>query len=319
MARPLRIEFPGAVYHVTSRGNEKRPIFKNNGDRKAFLAFLAEAGKRFGWSITAWVLMTNHFHLVIQTPEPNLSRGMHWLNGSYAGWFNHEHKRCGHLFAGRFKAFLVEKEAYFTEVLRYVVLNPVRAGMVKSPEMYAWSSYRSTAGLDAAPGWFDARAALLPFAPDTELAQRYYREFVAAKIASNECLWDKAINGLYLGTETWAKEVRTILEARPRSTDHPRLQRTVGRPKMHEVVLAVGAAANVAASTIRETRGGSIRRLVAWIGWYEGLVTLRTIAASLRLRSEGYVSGLIRRCDAEFGTNPTLLQYLDRTLAIVRA
>ena len=151
MARPLRIEFPGAVYHVTSRGNEKRPIFKNDGDRKAFLAFLAETAKRFGWSITAWVLMTNHFHLVLQTPEPNLSRGMHWLNGSYAGWFNHAHKRWGHLFGGRFKAFLVEKEAYFTEVLRYVVLNPVRAGMVTTPEKYRWSSYRSTAGLEQLP------------------------------------------------------------------------------------------------------------------------------------------------------------------------
>jgi putative transposase len=149
MARPLRIEFPGAVYHVTSRGNEKRRIFKNDRDRKAFLDFLAETAKRFGWSITAWVLMTNHFHLVLQTPEPNLSRGMHWLNGSYAGWFNHEHKRWGHLFGGRFKAFLVEKEAYFTEVLRYVVLNPVRAGLATAPEKYRWSSYRSTAGLDA--------------------------------------------------------------------------------------------------------------------------------------------------------------------------
>jgi putative transposase len=319
MARPLRIEFPGAVYHVTSRGNEKRPIFKNNGDRNAFLAFVAEAGKRFGWSITAWVLMTNHFHLVIQTPEPNLSRGMHWLNGSYAGWFNHAHKRCGHLFAGRFKAFLVEKETYFAEVLRYVVLNPVRAGMVKSPELYAWSSYRSTAGIDAAPDWLDVTAALTPFAPDTELAQTYYREFVGAKIGSEDCLWDSAIHGLYLGIEAWAKKLRVIVESKPRSTDHPKLQRTVGRPKMHEVVSAVATAANVAASSIRQARGGSMRRLVAWIGWYEGLVTLRTIAASLRLRSEGYVSGLIRRCTAEFANDPNLLHCLDKTLEIVRA
>jgi hypothetical protein len=191
--------------------------------------------------------------------------------------------------------------------------------MVKSPELYPWSSYRSTAGLDAAPDWFDLSAALTPFAPDTEVAQTYYREFVGAKIGSDDCLWDSAIHGLYLGTESWAKKLRAIVECKPRSTDHPRRQRTVGRPKMHEVVTAVAAAANVPPSTIRQTRGGSIRRLVAWIGWYEGLVTLRTIAASLRLRSEGYVSGLIRRCDAEFANDPTLLQYLDNTLAIVRA
>ncbi|HEV7487418.1 MAG TPA: transposase [Thermoanaerobaculia bacterium] len=318
MARPLRIEFPGAVYHVTSRGNEKRRIFKNDADRKAFLAFLAEAATRFGWSITAWVLMTNHFHLVIQTPEPNLSRGMHWLNGSYAGWFNHAHKRWGHLFGGRFKAFLVEKEAYFTEVLRYVVLNPVRAGLATSPETYRWSSYRATAGLDAAPEWLDVNAALTPFAPDVQLGQEYYREFVAAKVGSEDCLWDNVINGIYLGTESWAKTMRKVVETKPRSTDHPRLQRMVGRPKMHEVVSAVARVAKVPASTLRETRGGCLRRLVAWIGWHEGLVTLRTIAASLRLRSEGHVSGLIRRCDGEFAADPSLLSFLDQALAIVR-
>jgi REP element-mobilizing transposase RayT len=319
MARPLRIEFPGAVYHVTSRGNEKRRIFKNDTDRKAFLAFLAETATRFGWSITAYVLMTNHFHLVLQTPEPNLSRGMHWLNGSYAGWFNHAHKRWGHLFGGRFKAFLVEKEAYFTEVLRYVVLNPVRAGLAASPEKYRWSSYRATAGLDTAPKWLDANAALTPFAPDVQLAHRYYREFVEAKVGSEECLWDNVINGIYLGTDSWAKAMRKVVEAKPRSTDHPRQQRIVGRPQMQEVVSAVARVASVTASTIREMRGGCLRRLVAWIGWYEGLVTLRTIAASLRLRSEGHVSALVRRCDREFERDPTLLGYLDQALAIVRA
>jgi REP element-mobilizing transposase RayT len=318
MARPLRIEFPGAVYHVTSRGNEKRRIFKSDRDRQAFLDFLGDGAKRFGWSITAWVLMTNHFHLVIQTPEPNLSRGMHWINGSYAGWFNRQHKRWGHLFGGRFKAFLIDKETYFAEVLRYVVLNPVRAGLAPRPEKYRWSSYRATAGLEAAPEWLDVSTALIPFAPDTQLAQVYYSEFVVAKIGSNECLWDKAINGIYLGAEQWAKKMRRAVEAKPRSTDHPRAQRAVGRPKMHEVVAAVAHAAGVATSTIREVRGGCLRRLVAWIGWHEGLVTLRTIAASLRLRSEGHISGLIRRCEKEFATDTTLLGYLDQVLPVVR-
>ena len=153
MARPLRVEFAGALYHVTSRGNEKRPIFKNDGDRLKFLELLGEAVSRFGWTLTAWVLMTNHFHLVVQTNEPNLSRGMHWLNGTYAAWFNRRHGRWGHLFGGRFKAFLVEEETYFKEVLRYVVLNPVRAGLVAHPANYRWSSYRATAGLSPAPEW----------------------------------------------------------------------------------------------------------------------------------------------------------------------
>ncbi len=104
----MRIEFPGAVYHVTSRGNEQRSIFQSDQDRETFLNFLKQAGQRFGWSISAWVLMSHNFHLVIQTPQANLSRGMHWLNGSYAGWFNRRYGRWGHLFGGRFKAFLIE-------------------------------------------------------------------------------------------------------------------------------------------------------------------------------------------------------------------
>jgi putative transposase len=318
MARPLRIEFPDALYHVTSRGNEKRPIFRSNHDRAAFLTFLGQAVKRFNWSVTAWVLMSNHFHLVIQTREANLSRGMHWLNGTYAGWFNKQHGRWGHLFGGRFKAFLVETENYFAEVLRYVVLNPVRAKIVERPENYRWSSYRATAGLETAPEWFDADTALAAFDPDTINARGSYAGFVAAKIGSSDCFWDQVINGLYLGSETWAKQMRRVVESKPRSTDHPKVQRAVGRPKMHTVISAVAKAAAVTTSAIQTTRGGALRRLVAWIGWHEGLVTLRSIAASLRLRSEGHVSGLIRRCEQEFATNHTLLGYLDQALVTVR-
>jgi len=205
MARPLRIEFPDALYHVTSRGNEQRPIFRDDVDCTMFLTFLGQAVQRFGWSLTAWVLMTNHYHLVIQTPEANLSRGMHWLNGTYAGWFNHRHKRSGHLFQGRFDSFLVERETYLRELLRYVVLNPVRAKMVARPEDYRWSSYRSTAGLEAADIWLDVPTTLGLFDDDPTVAQRQYEEFVFAKIESTDRLWDNVINGIYLGTECWAK------------------------------------------------------------------------------------------------------------------
>jgi putative transposase len=319
MARPLRIEFPGALYHVTSRGNEQRAIFRNDRDRKAFLGFLAIAALRYGWSITAWVLMTNHYHLVIQTPKANLSRGMHWLNGTYAGWFNHQHGRSGHLFQGRFKSFLIEKETYFAEVLRYVVLNPVRAGMVERPEDYRWSSYRATAGLEAAPAWLDAAAVRNFFDQDAAIAQAQYREFVLARIGNSDSLWDHAINGIYLGTEAWAKQMRTVVESRPRSTDHPRTQRAVGHPQMHNVIATVAEIAGETADAIRSRAGGQLRSLAAWLGWNEGLLTLRSIAASLRLRSEGYVSGLIRRCESEFRSDQALLAHLDLALAALRA
>ncbi len=319
MARPLRIEFSGAVHHVTSRGNERRAIFRSDRDRKAFLRLLGETARRFRWSVTAYVLMTNHFHLVIQTPEPNLSRGMQWLNGSYAGWFNHVHKRAGHLFQGRFHAFLVEKETYLAEVLRYVVLNPVRARMVERPEAYRWSSYRATAGLESAPDWLDRAAALEMFAPAEDVAEREYRAFVLAKIDSAERLWDQVTNAIYLGTQTWAKRIRHAVESKLRSSDHPKAQRAVGRPAMDVIVRTVARVAEASPEEVRSRRAGPLRRLIAWIGWHEGLVTLRSIAASLRLRSEGYVSDLIRRCEREFDRNRLLLAHLDEALTVLRA
>jgi putative transposase len=319
MARPLRLEFPDALYHVTSRGNEQRAIFRDDVDRTMFLTLLGDAVKHFGWSVTAWVLMTNHFHLVIQTPVANLSRGMHWLNGTYAGWFNRRHKRSGHLFQGRFHGILVEKETYFRELLRYVVLNPVRAKMVSRPEDYRWSSYRSTAGLEAGDDWLDMRSILELFDNDPVSAQRQYQEFVLAKVESADCLWDQTVNGMYLGSESWTKRMRDIVESKIRSTDHPKAHRAIGRPKMTTIVAAVAHAAEKSSAVLREMRGGPLRRLVAWIGWHEGLVTLRSIAASLLLRSEGHVSGMIRRCEREFGQDPALLAQLDLALKSLRS
>ena len=319
MARQLRIEFPDALYHVTSRGNEQRPIFRSNHDREAFLGFLGEAVVRFGWSLTAWVLMTNHFHLVLQTPEPNLSRGMQWLLGSYVSWFNRRHHRSGHLFAGRFKARLVEKETYLAEVIRYVILNPVRAKMVARPEQYRWSSYAATAGQALAPAWLDIRSIHALFDRERETAEQMYRDFVAAKIDSQECLWDQVQNRMYLGSKQWTRRMRDLVESRPVSTDHPRAERAVGRPSVQTVVKVVGKVCGVACDVIRARAGGPQRRLVAWLAWHEGLVTLRSIAAALRLRSEGYISNLIRRCEQEFGSCAERLAQLDLALAALRA
>ncbi len=312
MARPVRIEYSGAVYHVTSRGNEKKPLFLGDEDREVFVEFLGNTAQRFGWSVTAWVLMTNHFHLIIQTPEPNLSAGMHWLNGGYASWFNRRHKRWGHLFGQRFDAKLIQKETYFRNALCYTVLNPVRAKMVERPEDYRWSSYHSTAGLSLAPGWFDVEGALEMFAPDRELAQEYYRASVAERIGSTECLWDQLINGIYLGTEEWAKSVRRVLVSKRRSREHPRMQRAVGRPKIGEVLHAVASVTGTGVAQLKASRGGPLRRLIAWIGWNESLMRLREIAKVLGLRSLGHVSNEIRRSQREFEDDPRILDLVQR-------
>lgn len=319
MARPLRLEFPGAVYHVTSRGNERRSIFRSDRDRRAFLGFLAETVRRFAWSVTAYVLMPNHYHLLVQTPEANLSRGMQWLNGSYAAWFNAAHERAGHLFQGRFHSFLIEKETYFDQVLRYVALNPVRAGMCVSPDQFKWSSYRATAGVETPPGWLDVVSALAPFGGECKVARERYRDFVESRDASKECLWNQVSAAIYLGSERWVERMRTIVESEPRSTDHPKKQRMIGRPSIQKVVATVARVAGESVEMLRAMHGGSLRGLVAWLGWHEGWVTLRAIAAALRLRSEGHISNLIRRCDRELGSNEILLGQLDGALAALRA
>src|SRR6056297_3830683 len=153
MGRPLRIEFEGAFYHVMARGNARQNIFLNDGDRQAFLENLGRVSQRFDWSIWSWCLMDNHYHLLIETRQPTLSKGIREVNGVYTQGFNRRHRRVGHVLQGRYKAVLVQKETYLLELSRYVVLNPVRAGMVETAGDWAWSSFRGIMGNAAAPEW----------------------------------------------------------------------------------------------------------------------------------------------------------------------
>jgi REP element-mobilizing transposase RayT len=157
MARPLRLEFPGAVYHLTSRGNARQKIFFTDADRELFLSTLSGVVRRYHWICHAYCLMANHYHLLIETPKANLSIGMRQLNGIYTQSFNRRHHRVGHLFQGRFKAIVVEKEAHLLELCRYVVLNPVRVKGGASARSWKWSSYRATAGRSSVPRVFEHR------------------------------------------------------------------------------------------------------------------------------------------------------------------
>jgi len=172
MARPLRIEFPGALYHITSRGNARQRVFRDDEDRETFLATLAWVVARFRWRCHAYCLMDNHIHLLIDTPQPNLSRGMRQLNGVYTQRFHRRHRRVGHLFQGRFQAILVEKEGYLLELARYIVLNPVRAKIVKTPERYPWSSYRPMLGVAPVPPALAIEWVLEQFARTRATARR---------------------------------------------------------------------------------------------------------------------------------------------------
>ena len=151
MSRPLRLEFADALYHVTSRGNRGEDIYLDDADRQAWLNVLAQVFKRFNWSVQAYCMMDNHYHLLVQTPDANLSVGMRQLNGVYTQLANRTHGRVGHVFQGRFKAILVDEDNYLLELARYVVLNPVRAGVVQQATDWPWSSYRAMLAPNGSP------------------------------------------------------------------------------------------------------------------------------------------------------------------------
>jgi len=205
MARPLRVEYEGAFYHVTSRGNEKKEIFSAPEDYEQFKTYLYEAREKFGYKLHAYVLMTNHFHLLIETPEANLNRLMHYINGSYTGYFNRHNRRVGHLFQGRYKALLVDRDNYLEELSRYMHLNPVRARMVEKPEDYAYSSYRSYI-FPAGESIVDRDMILGMVSNKPKEAFERYRYFTEREIGQEvESPLKKVYAGMVLGEERFIK------------------------------------------------------------------------------------------------------------------
>jgi len=219
MARPLRIEFAGAVYHVTSRGDRREDIFSDGQDRKAFLAILAHAMSRFDAVVLAYCLMDNHYHLVIQTRKANLSALMRQINGVYTQSYNRRHRQVGHLLQGRFKAILVDRDAYLLEVCRYVELNPVRAKIVRQPGQWAWSSYRAHVGRVNPAEWLDSQALyghILSRAPrgaaDRKKAAQRYAEFVSQGKGVNLWVEGALRQQIYLGDAQFVEQIQALDE-----------------------------------------------------------------------------------------------------------
>jgi putative transposase len=234
MARPLRIEYPGAVYHITSRGNEKKPVFKDDQDRYTFLHTLGAVNKRYHWICHAYCLMGNHYHLLIETPDGNLSIGMRQLNGVYTQYFNKRHKRTGHLFQGRYKAILIQRESHLLEVCRYVVLNPVRAGVVARPEEWQWSSYRATAGHARRPSCLTTEWVLEQFGTTRGKAERAYRTFVRGGIGK-ESIWTAVTGQVILGEQGFVDGLMDYLRGYRDVAEIPKSQRYVKRLGLDEL------------------------------------------------------------------------------------
>lgn len=200
MSRPLRIEYAGALYHVTARGNARQDIYFSDSDRLAWLGVLGDVCERFNWRCHSWCQMTNHYHVVVETIEGNLSAGMRELGGVYTQYVNRAHRRVGHLFQGRYKAVLVEKEAHLLELTRYVVLNPVRAGMVNDAAEWHWSAYGALIGAEPAPPWLETDWLLSQFGAERASAIRGFADFVRAGVGLPS-VWDGLRHQIYLGSD----------------------------------------------------------------------------------------------------------------------
>jgi putative transposase len=213
MARPMRIEFAGALYHITARGNEKRDIFNDEKDFNKFIEILKKYVERFGVKIYCYVLMNNHYHLMVETPGANLTAFMHNVQSYYTNYFNKRHKRIGHLFQGRYKALIVDKDSYLMELSRYIHLNPVRAGLVARPERWKWSSYRNYISLsNSGNDWISTRETLRYFGNKNKTARKKYAEYVVSKADEDEGgIFDGISAQLILGSEEFVEKVKRLI------------------------------------------------------------------------------------------------------------
>lgn len=297
MARPLRLEHPGALWHITNRGVEQRDIYLDEEDRATFLDLFAGAICRYRWRVHQYCLMTNHFHLLSETVEPTLSRGMQQFEGDYADYFNRRHRRSGHLFKGRFDAQLVDGESYLLTVARYIVLNPVRAGMVQAPGDWNWSSYRATAGLEKPPSWLHTRSVLDRFDEwDLANASAMYRGFVAEGIGKSESPWEKLVAGLYLGSEEFIERVKELTRKRDWGAEHLKVQRDVRAIEIESVRAATEHHFGVKLAG-RNWRNAQARLAFALLARDHSIATLRAIGQFLTMTPSG-VLRLLSRAEA---------------------
>jgi len=301
MARPLRVEYADAVYHVMSRGIEGRRICADDVDRDMWLRILCRAAERFGWRVHAFSLLDNHFHLFLRTPEAGLAAGMRQLNGDYAGYFNRRHDRLGPLMQGRYKAVLVEGESHWLELSRYVHLNPVRAGLCARPEDWKWASYRGYHRPALRQAWLDCGPVLAEFGRDTAAARRAYRAYMAAGMGRKlDNPVSRSAHGLVLGSDAFVAKVRKMVAGRGRDQEVPHLGRLGRGADLNAVVAAVAKRLEADRSGWQPGRrtDDPARALCAYAVRRASGARLTELAAARGYRHPSAVSGACRRAEA---------------------
>ncbi|MGA9333727.1 MAG: transposase [Rudaea sp.] len=281
MSRPLRIEFSGALYHVTSRGDRREDIYLDDGDREGFLELLGEVCDRSGWVCHAYCLMGNHYHLLLETQEPTLARGMRQLNGVYTQRFNRRHRRVGHVFQGRYKAILVQKDSYLLELARYIVLNPVRAGMVRSARDWRWSSYRATAGMVNVPVWLHVDWLLAAFGARRGVAKGAYRQFVSGA-RGQASPWQDLKQQIYLGDERFVEAMQRHVDDDTPLDEVPTAQRR-RPPKPIDAYGRAHRDRNAAIAAAYRSGGYSMKSIGDHFGLHYSMIS-RIVKASAHAR-----------------------------------
>ena len=323
MARPLRIERIGAWYHLTGRGNERRAIFRDDRDRQHFCELLAEMVERFRLRLHAYVLMDNHYHVIVELTELNLSRAGQWLNGSYSTWFNRRHRRSGHLFQGRFKAVIVDPEEWGLALSRYVHLNPVRirslrlgkserrAGAVgvscrPSPELvkervrrlrgHRWSSYRAYIGLCAQPPWLEYEAILELGGGKKEERRRKYRQYVESAVREGleKSPWEDLREQVVLGGVEFLEGLRGWVKGDAREQRGAK-RLAASRPRLAEIIKRVERVKGEPWEVFRDRYGDRGRDLVLYLGRRECGLTLQELAQAVGLEGYKTAATAIRR------------------------
>lgn len=236
MARPLRIEYPGALYHVTSRGNMRESIFFDEADKKTFLEILTRTKERYSYLLYAYALMDNHYHLLIETPLANLSQIMQNINTSYTVYVNRKYSRSGHLLQGRYKALIIDKDNYLIELSRYIHLNPVRAKVALSPLHYKWTSYRTYVS-STEDTLVDVDKVLPYFSPKRREAKRKYIEFVESALKSDYVSpLDKLRAGIVLGEEAFVERIRSLLRGYSSTQELPQIKRLNQKVEIQNII-----------------------------------------------------------------------------------
>ena len=296
MARPLRLEFAGACYHLTARGDRQEPIFDDDGDRLAFLDLLAKEVLQQGWKLYAFCLMGNHYHLLLETPEPNLVQGMRRLNGVYTQAFNRRHRRVGPVLQGRYQSILVDKQSYLLELCRYVVLNPVRAGMVASVEGWHWSSYLPTAGKMPCPPWLAAEAVLGGFGEGAS-ARKAYARFVAQGL-KQPSPWESLKGQIYLGSATFHAQIQKRLAGqRPKGVSRRPLHPI--RPSAQAIVQMVAGVHGIKPATVLKRQSGSAFKQAIYLLRRRANLSLAEVAAMA-----GVSIGRVAQIQSEIESHP---------------